>query len=371
MKILHLAQSAGYGVTVYIRSVIIELAKNNYEQILLGSDYYDNEQFRQIVNKLIIVPMDRNITKNDIKTIAQCRNIISEEKPDIVYCHSAKAGIYGRIACIGNNIKVVYNPHGWAFNMHCSTYKRLFYKIVEIVFSLFTDKIIAISQFEKNSTPCLIPSKKVMNIVNGIDIEEDLHILTESKLTRKEIGISENKFVIGLLARISIQKGQDLLVKAALKIVQHIPNACFLLVGGKSDNIDIEKMIDSAGLHDYFIITGEVNNAIRYAKLFDIAVLTSRWEGFGLVLPEYMLAERAIVSFDVDAVREIIDDGINGILVKPEDTDALAEAIVYLYNNRDKMQTMGLSGKKKAMSNFDIKRVCNEHKLLFSQLTKS
>src|SRR5574344_1250980 len=160
MKILHLAQSAGYGVTIYIKSIIHGFTKQKYEQVLLGSEYYDNEQFRKIADEVITIPMNRNITKQDLYTIIRCRRIIEEEKPDIVYCHSAKAGIYGRIACIGKNIKVVYNPHGWAFNMHCSVVKRLFFKFVEISFSFLTDKIIVISQYEKDTTPKLIPKSK-------------------------------------------------------------------------------------------------------------------------------------------------------------------------------------------------------------------
>ncbi len=368
ISILHVVQSAGYGVTVYVESLIKNLPKNQFQQALLASEYYDNDYYKSLVDRLTTIKMDRNITVNDFKTILRCRKIVLKEKPDILYCHSAKAGIYGRIAAIGTGIKVVYNPHGWAFNMHCNKLKRLFYMIIEIIFSFFTDKIIAISNFEKESTPGLIPRKKIVSVLNGIDIDRDIMLLQNSEITRAVLGIDENDFVIGLIARISRQKGQDLLVRAAKDIIRHIPNCIFLLVGGKSDDIPIEKIIEENELKKYFIITGEVNNAIQYANLFDIAVLTSRWEGFGLVLPEYMLAKCPIVAFDVDAVSEIVKNGCQGILVDAENIRQLSEAIIKLYKNKNLRNLMGENGYLKAINEFNIKRVCKEHELLFKSL---
>lgn len=368
MKILHVVQSAGYGVTIYVESLIKGLPQKLFTQILLGSEYYDNDYYKSLVSKLITIRMDRNITKNDISTIIQCRKIVLKEKPDILYCHSAKAGIYGRLACIGTSIKVVYNPHGWSFNMHCSKLKRWFYMAIEIIFSVFTDKIIAISNYEKESTPALISRRKIVTIQNGIDIDKDKNLLENSKLNRKDLGISQDAFVIGLIARISEQKGQDLFVKAAKEIVKQIPQAVFLLVGGKSDDIPIEQLIAENNLTDNFFITGEVKDAIRYANLFDVAVLTSRWEGFGLVLPEYMLAKCPIVAFDVDAVSESVENGINGLLVKAEDTQQLADSVIKLYQDEKLRKQMGENGYLKALHQFDMKRVCQEHERLFCQL---
>ena len=63
IRILHLAQSAGYGVTIYVESLIKGLERERFEQILLGSNYYDTDYFRSLVDKLITIRMDRNITK--------------------------------------------------------------------------------------------------------------------------------------------------------------------------------------------------------------------------------------------------------------------------------------------------------------------
>lgn len=336
-----------------------------YDQYLLGSEYYDSERFRKIVRELVTIKMDRNISLNDFSTIMKCRWIIKELAPDIVYCHSAKAGIYGRLACIGTKVKVVYNPHGWAFNMKCSLLKKIVYRCVEAMFAMVTDRIVCISDYELKSTPRYILSSKLVVIKNGINVSGCSDSLVYSKLTRKMLGIPADAFVVGLIARISIQKGQDMLVDIAAIVKKRIPNAYFLIVGGKSDDIPIERMIFEKGLSNSFLITGEVNNTINYAALFDVAVLTSRWEGFGLVLLEYMVADKPIVSFKVDAIPEIIIDGYNGLLVNINDLIAFADAISLLYNSDELKQKLVMNGKSWVKDFFDVVRVAKEHENIF------
>ena len=332
----------------------------HYEQILLGSEYYNQDFYKEKTDKLITIPMDRNISKRDLTTILQCRKHVLREKPDVLFCHSAKAGIYGRIACLGTKTKVIYNPHGWAFNMKCSRLKRFFYKAIESVMGFFTDLIVCISDYEKSTSPRLIPSKKIVTVLNGIDVESNLALL-QSPVNRTQYKIPQNAFVVGIVARISVQKGIDLFVDAAAIIKRSIPNAYFLIVGGKSENIDIENKISSAGLESCFIITGEVVDAVRFIPMMDVAVLTSRWEGFGLVLAEYMLAQKAIVAFAVDAVPEVLGSGGEcGLLVEPENVDALSEKIIELHGKPEVRERMGKNGYLRVIDRFDESRVARE-----------
>ena len=370
MKILHIAQSAGYGVTIYLESLIKGLKSKEYEQVILGSEYYNTEHFRALADKVITIPMCRNISPHDVLTILQCMKIVRQIQPDIVYCHSAKAGIYGRIALLGTKTKVVYNPHGWSFNMHRSKIATFVYKAIEYVFSWFTDIIIIISNFEFNSTPKCFPAKKLLVITNGIDVERNLKLLSDSHLKKDKLGIPSNAYVVGIVGRISIQKGQDLFVKTARRIKDVIPNAYFLIVGGKSDDVPIEDIIKENDLQDSFTITGEVTDAIRYTSLFDVALFTSRWEGFGLVLPEYMLAKKPIVAFAVDAAADIIEDRETGILVPANDIDLMANSVLMLYKNKDFADKLVSNAYKEVLSKYDLKRVILEHKKMFDEIVK-
>ena len=368
MKILHITQSAGYGVTIYVESLIKGLRTPATKQIILGSEYYDTDHFRALADEVVCIPMDRNISLRDVATIAKCIKIVRKINPDIVYCHSAKAGIYGRIACMGLKAKVVYNPHGWSFNMRRGALATFVYKFIEYVFAWATDRIVLISQFELDSTPKCFPQHKLVKICNGIDIDKDTDLLNNHAIERSDLQIAGDAFVVGIVGRISIQKGQDKFVKVAKKIKKEIPSAQFIIVGGKSDDVPIEEIIRKHGLEDCFTITGEVKDAIRYVPMFDVALFTSRWEGFGLVLPEYMLAKRPVVAFAIDAAKEIIKDRYNGISVAANDVDAMAKAVVELSKNSDLSNKIVANAYQDALKKYDIKRVAEEHRDLFNSL---
>ena len=94
-------------------------------------------------------------------------------------------------------------------------------------------------------------------------------------------------------------------------------------------------------------------------------MFTSRWEGFGLVLPEYMLAKKPIVAFAVDAAADIIKDRETGILVPPNDIDLMAKSVLMLYHNNEFANKLVSNAYKEAIAKYDLKRVVIEHEKLF------
>ena len=115
------------------------------------------------------------------------------------------------------------------------------------------------------------------------------------------------------------------------------------------------------------MITGWVDNPMSYIELFDIAMLLSRWEGFGLVLPEYMIAEKPIVASKVDAIPNIIKDHENGLLVDVDDVEKTYNAVIDLYNNEMLRKQLIDKGLKDAYSRFNAKRVAAEHEEVFEK----
>ena len=105
-----------------------------------------------------------------------------------------------------------------------------------------------------------------------------------------------------------------------------------------------------------------------YVELFDVACLLSRWEGFGLALPEYMMAGKPIVASSVDAIPNIIRGGENGLLVEVDDDIGASEAVLRIYREdglRDRLVAQGLED---VHNRFNARRVSEEHGKLFEQM---
>ena len=107
------------------------------------------------------------------------------------------------------------------------------------------------------------------------------------------------------------------------------------------------------------MITGWVDNPLDFVNQFDVACLLSRWEGFGLAIPEYMLCEKPIVATRVDAIPYLIEDGENGLLVDVDDYKAAAEAVMKC-RDRELKDKMVNNGVKTVHERFDAKRVASE-----------
>lgn len=372
IKVLHVAEAAG-GVDRYLKTLFKYLNHERFETFFACSQNFKVGEYKDCADYVMQIPMQHDISvKDDLATINRIRDQIKKYKPDIVYAHSSKAGALTRMANMGMNNVLVYNPHGWSFNMRCSRRKKNEYILIEKVQTPFTDKIVCISQAEKNSAikRKICKEDKVRVIENGIDFAE---IDYTAKISREKLKIPPNAFVIGMVGRITDQKAPDVFVKAAEILKKKIPEAFFIIVGdslvGQSDAKEkIQGMIDQAGLRKSFLITGWVDNPIAYTKQFDVGMLLSRWEGFGLVIPEYMYCGVPVVATSVDAIPYLINDGEDGLLVSVDDPASAADAVYRIWHDEILRHRLKENGRQKAVQRFDCRRVARDTEKLFIEL---
>lgn len=367
IRILHVAQAAG-GVDRYIRMLLKYLDKGKFENILVCSQDFHEEDYRGLVYSFEQVEMTRAIGGNDVKAIKEVRTLIKKYNPDIVYAHSSKAGAIARVADIGLKNHCVYNPHGWAFNMRCSAKKKAMYTAVEKVAALFCDKIICISDAEKQSAldKKICKEEKLQVIFNGVDIES-YESGVRGAIKRKDLNIPEDAFVVGMVGRMSKQKAPDVFIKMAKRVKDEVPNAHFIIVGNGNQEDEIRKYAEDNGFSISLHITGWVDNPMSYVELFDVACLLSRWEGFGLALPEYMMAGKPIVASRVDAIPNIIRAGENGLLVEVDDDIGASKAVLRILREDGLRKKIVAQGLEDVHNRFNARRVSEEHSKLFNK----
>lgn len=367
IRILHVAHAAG-GVDRYIRMLLKYLDKEKFENILVCSQDFHEEDYRDLVDSFEQVEMTRAIGSSDLKAIKEVRALIKKYNPDIVYAHSSKAGAITRVADIGLKNHCIYNPHGWAFNMRCSAKKKAMYTAIEKIAAPFCDKIICISDAEKQSAldKKICKEDKLQVIFNGVDIEayeNEVH----GAVKRKDLNIPEDAFVVGMVGRISPQKAPDVFVKMAKHVKDEVPNAHFIIVGNGNQEDEIRKYAEDNDFSNSLHITGWVDNPMSYVELFDVACLLSRWEGFGLALPEYMMAGKPIVASRVDAIPNIIRNGENGLLVEVDDDIGTSKAVLRILREDGLRKKIVAQGLEDVHNRFNARRVSEEHSKLFNK----
>ena len=130
---------------------------------------------------------------------------------------------------------------------------------------------------------------------------------------------------------------------------------------------EIREYAEEQGFSDRLNITGWVDNPMSYVELFDVGCLLSRWEGFGLALPEYMMAGKPIVATSVDAIPNIIKDGENGLLVNVDDYQMACDKVLKIWEDEKLKKMLIDNGIHTVNSRFDARRMGKEHEEMFSR----
>lgn len=370
VKILHIAQAGAGGVERFVRLLISNLDRSKFENYLICAEDYSADNYVNYVEEFIPLKMKRNISFKDFLFILEIRKLIKRINPDIVYAHSSKAGVIARFADIGLKNKIIYNPHGWAFNMNGARYKRLFYAFIEKVCSYFCDSIVCVSDSEKLSALRwhICKDNKIKVIYNGIDVDD--YKKRNYLSSKRDLQIPENSYVVGMVGRIAEQKAPEIFVEAARIVKQKIDNAFFVIVGDGPLIEEIKELIERYKLTKSFLITGWKEDPIEYARYFDVSCLLSRWEAFGLVLAEYMMVKSPIVATNVDAIPNLIKDKKNGLLVPVDDYVKVAQAVCELNKNLLLRHELTCNAFEDLINNYDIKKVCLNHEVLFAELLR-
>lgn len=364
IRVLHVAECIG-GVDRYLQSLLKYVDHKKFENIMILSKLYEGKGYEKLADYVEILDIPHGIGAKTLLSAKDIRKKIKKYNPDVVFAHSSIAGAVTRLACIGLKCKVIYNPHGWSFNMQGK--KQIVFVALEKLMAPFCDAIVCISEAEKKSAlqKKICKKDKLHVIYNGIDFEE----YKESQATRSDLDIPEDAFVVGMVGRIAKQKAPDVFVKMATEVSKKIDNAFFVIVGdiveGDVEEKEyIEQLAKQSGIR--LKITGWVDNPLDCVKQFDVACLLSRWEGFGLAIPEYMLCEKPIVATRVDAIPYLIKDGYNGLLVDVDDYKSAADA-VYRLKDEELKKKLVSNGVKVLKQKFDARRMVTELTYLFER----
>ncbi|SUT90667.1 VI polysaccharide biosynthesis protein [[Actinobacillus] rossii] len=363
ISVLHFSQVNG-GVERYLKLFLKFSDKNKFVNSIISPEIVNYNIYNYLINNSYEVNIKQSFSIIKLfKNVLYIRNIIKQEKPDILYLHSTFAGVIGRLAAIGCGCKVVYNPHGWSFKMNVVDAKKCVYKIIEYILSFLANKIVTISQSEYNAGKQIFINKNKLELIyNGIDTSEN-NSVESLRLTH-----ITDRYVIGMVGRISEQKNPLFFVEFAKAVHEQYPNSFFIIVGDGELKETVLEKIQEYNLVDNFLITGWVTNPESYIRLFDQAVLFSKWEGFGLAVAEYMLLKKPIIISDIDGMSELITDSVNGIKVELNDISMAVLKSNMLRKNKDFSVYLGENAYSTVKRKFSAENQTRLLEKLFEQL---
>ena len=208
-----------------------------------------------------------------------------------------------------------------------------------------------------------IPAEKVCVIYNGVDLTR----LQRARANREKFfpGSAGKKLVVLVGNMISDVKGHWTLISAAPAIVEAFPRTQFVFVGDGQRRPAFEQEVAARGLSSHFLFLGRRNDVPEILASCDIAVLPSLAEGLPNAVLEYMAAGLPVVASALGGNLEVIQDGLTGLLVPPEDAGSLAAALLRLLEDEYLAELLAKAGREHVTSRFSFDRLVAETENLY------
>lgn len=257
-------------------------------------------------------------TTNPIKNLAfgwDLRTYLAKHSFDIVHFNSSNA-LVGVIAArlMRSRPKIIFTLHGLSVvdqNYKASpTVKYVYRMFFKLLLSL-VDMPVFVSKMNFEYAKKIGLLKRGTVIPNGIDtnaLQFMSHDEARAALTEKINVDVSNKYIIGSIGRLAYPKNYEFLINAFPKILREIPNAVAIIIGEGPKRDVYEPMIKQKNLSAKIFLVGELSDAYRYIKAFDLFTLPSEYEGMSMTLIEAMFAEVPILASHVGGTPELLDN---------------------------------------------------------------
>jgi glycosyltransferase involved in cell wall biosynthesis len=290
---------------------------------------------------------------------------------DLLHTHSSKAGILGRAAGrIAGIPGIVHTVHGWSFNDAQPPLVRRFYVEAERAAARVTDRIVCVSQFDRDrgiAAGIGHPSQyRVLR--SGIDATLYVSPPGARERVRASLGIGPQDVVVGSIANFKPQKSPLDFVEAARQAFGRDPRLRFFIAGDGALRPAVERAIAQADLGRVVHLLGWREDVPELLAAMDVFLLTSLFEGLPRVVLQAVAASVPVVATHTGGIAEVLVDGETGRLVPPGDPVAAADAIVELARDERPRSRMAAAARLRLGEEFDNRRLVRDLEALYDEV---
>jgi glycosyltransferase involved in cell wall biosynthesis len=266
----------------------------------------------------------------DPRVLGDLVTLVRRRRARILHVHGYAAADFGRLAARLTGARLVLHEH------FADPRLPRYQAVADRLLARLTDRAIAVSGSTRDFLvrERRVPAERVRLIWNGAPLDEFAPVPREVGLeVRRSLGIPDAATLIGTVSRLSLQKGHRHLLDAMPAVLAARPDARLLVVGDGDEAEALRAQAEALRVAHAVRFAGHRADVPALLGALDVLCIPSLYEGTPLALFEAMASEKAIVSTAVDGCREVLEDGVTGLLVPPRDAPALASALVRLLHD--------------------------------------
>lgn len=354
--ILHVAETIKGGIATYLRNVLpLQVARyggENIRVLIPGNQLGELDGVGVAVTEF---SYHHSRLATALVAARALRTQLEAFRPDIVHIHSSFAGLTCRplVRFTRQRPRIVYCPHGWSFTRIGRTARATAW--VERYLSRLCDAIVCVSAAERNAALAVgLPPSRLHVILNALP-DRDPPTASPS--------LSDGPLRLLFMGRFDRAKGFDVLV-AALRLLKRTVEVDVFGESVLGENT-VDELSGCTRLHGW-----QPFPAIEpFLQRSDAVVMPSRWEALGMSAIEAMRAGKAVIASRVGGLPELVEDGVTGCLVPPDDAAKLAQTLEHLQRNQ--LIAMGVMGRKRFLEKFRVEQCEAELAKLYDELLVS
>lgn len=361
MKILYgITKSNFGGAQRYVFDLALEAKKVGHDVAVLcgGQGTLVKELERHHVRVIALPHLKRDISVLDeLKSFYFILKTLRREKPDVFHTNSSKMGGLGNLAARFAGIKkIVFTSHGWAFNEKRPLWQKVILKCGYPLIVWLSHKTVCVSE----KTRAQIASwpfvkTKLVVVHNGIDSFETV----SREEARRELDAPGDILLVGTLAELHHVKGLDILLEAWAKFAGG-RNAKLVVFGEGEERKTLVELMNALDIKGSVELKGFVPDARRHLSAFDIFVLPSRSENLPYAVLEAGSIGLPVIASRVGGIPEIIEAGLSGALVEPENPRELLSTLILFADDTALRERLGSALKEKISGEFSLGKMARE-----------
>ncbi|MFH1777510.1 MAG: glycosyltransferase family 4 protein [Candidatus Omnitrophota bacterium] len=319
---------------------VAKLDKERFDTVLVSGITHDPDNQvtdfirKENINYVLIPELVREIALlKDIKAFFKILNFIRKERFDIVHTHSSKAGMLGRWAAKLAGVKIIiHTPHGHIFYGYFNYFLTQVFIFLEKITAKITDRIITLTKRgkEEHIKYGIACADKLVPVYSGIEIEKFRNYQIDKIKQKKILKADKKTAIIGTVSRLESVKGGVYFISALPEIIKTFPKLKVFIIGGGTEKENLERLTRKLGVAKNVVFMGECQDISWSVSTFDVFVLSSLNEGMGRCLLEAQALGVPVVATRVGGIPEVVKDGVTGFLVPPQNSEAIAEAVIKL-----------------------------------------
>lgn len=292
-----------------------------------------------------------------VRLMRAARVAVISEKPDLIHANSIRSGLVMTIATVGLKIPVVWHVHDLLPRHPLSTAIRF------VAIASRQTHIVAVSdavatRFRGSLLQWFARRCDAITIHNAVDVEKFHPNSLKRTLTRRSLGFGDSELILGIVGQLTPRKGQLETIEAFAHVAQNCKEAKLVIVGEALFNRDFQyadalhNTAKRLGISDRVRFLGHREDIPELTRAFDLAIVNSKAEPFGLTVVEAMASGTPVLATAVDGIREIIEPGGTGWLVNSGDREELVESLELLLADEDLRAKLSMSALRAVRSRF-------------------